>query len=387
MPGVSLSERDLSHLWEGQRFPAAALRTRSGEQLRVVYRGRANAGAGPDFRDAIIAAPDGLLQGDVELHVRSSDFRRHGHHLDSAYDGLALHVAFWHDEQGDTQLAGGRRVPVASLAEWVQERTQEIEGWLARPAQWQEPCRTAVPRLGASEVAGTLDRLGTMRFRQLTAVCAGRLQREEAAELLWQGLLEALGYGGQRPAFRRLAQDRPWRLVQEAIAPLPAKGRAAAAERMLLPAAQENGLLEAGHGRPGNRPGARLRGAAQLAARCAVPGLLETLLAPLEEPGGGAAGRMLCSLTVTGAIGRARAVEMLTNAVLPLAAALDGGRLTNAAEAAYSSLALPARYGSVRHLHSAVGADCAVDARRQQGMLYLLKVYCARGGCGRCPLS
>ena len=78
-PYPALSERDLSRLWEGQRFPREALRTREGVWLRVVYRGRPVRGPGPDFRDAIIAAPEGLLQGDVELHVRSGDFRRHGH--------------------------------------------------------------------------------------------------------------------------------------------------------------------------------------------------------------------------------------------------------------------------------------------------------------------
>ncbi len=43
-------------------------------------------------------------------------------------------------------------------------------------------------------------------------------------------------------------------------------------------------------------------------------------------------------------------------------------------------------YGAVRHLHRAL-APVRPSARRQQGMLYLLKQYCTQGGCGRCPLS
>src|SRR3989304_3900555 len=85
----SLSERHLAHIWEGQRFPPTALSTRDGHTLGIVYRGRPVSGPGPDFRDAIIATPWGRLQGDVELHVRASDFRRHGHSQDPAYDGLA----------------------------------------------------------------------------------------------------------------------------------------------------------------------------------------------------------------------------------------------------------------------------------------------------------
>ena len=78
---------------------------------------------------------------------------------------------------------------------------------------------------------------------------------------------------------------------------------------------------------------------------------------------------------------------MLVNAVLPLLAALGPEEHTRRAETLYGLLPLPARYGAVRHLHDAIGADVAINARRQQGMLYLLKQYCTQGGCGRCPLS
>jgi len=78
---------------------------------------------------------------------------------------------------------------------------------------------------------------------------------------------------------------------------------------------------------------------------------------------------------------------MIGNAVLPCLAALGPEARTRLAEALYRRLPLPARYGAVRHLHEAVGGALAVDFRRQQGMLYLLKQYCTQGGCGRCPLS
>lgn len=94
---LRLSEADLAYLWEGQRFPPEALSTRDGAPLRMVYRGRSQRGPGPDFRDAIIATGSALLSGDIELHVHASDFRRHGHHLDPAYDAVILHVVFWDD--------------------------------------------------------------------------------------------------------------------------------------------------------------------------------------------------------------------------------------------------------------------------------------------------
>src|SRR5438552_6230938 len=175
-PSPEFSEADLARLWQGQRFPPEALRTREGRAFRVIYRGRATGGPGPDYRDAIISAAEELLQGDVELHVRTSDFRRHGHHRDPAYDGLVLHLVFRHDEDGDTTLPGGRRVPVVALADWVEGRAQEIRSWLERPSAWQEPCAGAVDRMGADGSGAALERLGDIRFRQKTAAFARRVE-------------------------------------------------------------------------------------------------------------------------------------------------------------------------------------------------------------------
>ena len=209
-PTPSFSEADLVALWEGQRFPREALRTREGRRFRVIYRDRRTGGPGPDFRDAVIATREELLHGDVELHVRSSDFRRHGHQRDFADDGVVLHLVFSHDEDADTELACGRRVPVAALADWVERRTDEIERWLARPALWREPCYSAIDRIGADGAGAALDRLGDMRFRARAALArrmlrmavdAGETEQEVADGLAWAGILEALGYGGQRELF------------------------------------------------------------------------------------------------------------------------------------------------------------------------------------------
>ncbi len=384
----SLSEADLAHLWEGQRFPPEALRTAAGVQLRTVYRGRRTGGPGPDYRDAIISAPGELLQGDVELHVRSSDFRRHGHHLDGAYDGLALHLVFRRDDADDTELAGGRRVPVVALGDWADGRAREIRAWLERPASWEEPCHSAVTRLGATAAGAALDRLGDMRFRAKAAAFAKWLPSGDADQALWEGIIEALAYGGERELLRAVAIRLPWASLAPRLGAAPAKGRAKIAETSLLEA-----LAEEEHApresvrrpvlavRPRNRPGARLQGAAALAARFAGAGPWESLR-PLVCAGDQS--RLIAELTVRGSVGPGRAVEIAANAVLPCAAAAGLGA---EAEAIYRRLPLPARYGAVRHLHSALGGAVRTGMRRQQGMLYLLRGYCTQGGCGRCVLS
>lgn len=376
-------------LWDGQTFPPAALATRGGQPLRVVHRGRPGSGPGPDFRDAVIVAPWGLLEGDVELHVRASDFRRHGHHLDHAYDNLALHLVFWDDEGRDTPLACGRTVPVVALAPWAERRAQEIREWLERSPAWREPCLDAVERLGPAAVAAVLGRWGDVRFRRKCVAFRRGLRREVGDELLWRGLLEALGYGGNRKAFRLLADRVPWGRLRRALAPLPLAERPRAARRLLWLA---GGPMEGAAGlpwrtsgmRPGNRPQPRLEGAAHLAARFASTGLAEGLMSLVGEAAGRGLRVLRGALTVRGLIGPSRAGEVLANVVLPYAAVAGDAAV---ARGLYRALPLPSRYGAVRHLHRAVGGRLRVGAREQQGMLYLLGRYCRQGGCGRCPLS
>jgi hypothetical protein len=419
-PKRRLLEADLSRIWEGQLFPKTALFTAAGEALRVIFRGRPGAGPGPDFRSAIIAAPGGLLSGDVELHVRTSDFRRHGHHLDTAYGNVVLHVVFFHDEAGETALPGGGSAPVLALG------GLRVADWLERPARWGEPCRSAVERMGADGVASALDRLGAMRFRQKTAAWRKRLAAGEAIEdALWSGLLEALAYGGERLAFRRLAAELPWGSLQAGMSTAGHRSGADGAEKgngprisadfcgenwPHLPAGQAGidadfaqiistsaeTLLRSAYGalgvtpsrppRPGNGPERRLQGAAALAARFASPGLAASLIGPLAEPET-AAKALVAMLTVPRLIGRARAIEIAGNAVLPLAAALCDEPAVSRIEGIFARLPLPARYGSVRHLHDVTRGAVTSTMRRQQGMLYLLGQYCTQGGCGNCPLS
>lgn len=438
------SEADLSRLWEGQTFPAEALTTTECERLRVVYRGRRTGGPGPDFRDALIAAPGGLLRGDVELHVRSSDFRRHGHHLDVGYSHVVLHFVFRCDEPGRTRLPGGGSARVVALEDWVEGRAREIRRWLERPALWREPCRSALARSGAEAVGATLDRLGDMRFRARAAHFSHRLTETGSDQALWEALLEALGYGGDYRAYRTLAGRVRWPRLRIALLATPIAQRAADAYKLLVAEAEDLQVAGVRALRPANRPEKRLRGAAALAARFAAQGPLgyfaELLGCPdvrvdharvekrKTESGKRLssdlqlaicdfrpiASSLICALTVPGLIGRARAIELLANAVLPLLAAAGPEERGRRAEAVYHELPLPARYGAVRHLYEAVGAQggtrksehgpgglrfssldlpaqgeagVRIDFRRQQGMLYLLKQCCTQGGCGRCPLS
>ena len=384
----SLSEETLVRLWAGQRFPASALVTTAGVPLRVLHPGRRGRGAGPDFRDAIIAPPSGaLLRGDVELHRRTSDFRAHGHATDGRYDRVVLHVVFEEDGAGETALACGRSVPVVALAAWTRKRAGELSRWLATPPLWREPCRDAIARLGQDDVLRVLDEHGDARLARREAALAHEITTQGAGAALYRALLDALGYGGARELMSSLAAALPWPLLREALVSVQPRERVALAEALLLQGAA--GELD-GPLRPANHPARRLAGLARLLARHW----------PLEEvTAEGAPRELVAAWSAAGGrdgsalIGRARAIELLVNAVLPWRAACceSAGDPEGAsvARATFVALPRPARYGNLSFLEANLGADgrLAINARRQQGLLALYKDECTQGGCGRCALS
>ena len=402
-------EQELVQLWHGQHLPANALATRRGEPLRVVYRGRLSSGPGPDFRDAVIEGPEGeLWHGDVEVHVRASSFRLHGHSRDPAYDTVVLHLVWDDDEDEDTLLPCGRRVAVVALAPWFQRRRQELAHLLKQPDAWREPCFSALARLGPEAVGRTLDRLGDLRFRQKTDGFRRALSTAVADQVLYAAVLEALGYGGHREAFARLARELPYGRLQAAVAGRSGAEAAACLETMLLAAAglatfPTPALWRPRCQRPVNHPRRRLAGAARLLAR-APSGLAAYARACRPSEISPAAAVRAWMVAGEGSaspalVGRGRAIEILVNAVLPFLAAGDAGadgHLQEQAFALFRRLPAAGGYGVTAHLERALapsgGRRLTGSARRQQGLLWLLHYYCRQGGCaqtdtGACPLS
>jgi hypothetical protein len=379
-PTTVLRESELSEVWAGQRFPSEALRLADGTLLSVIYRGRPGRGPGPDFRDAVLALADGtLLRGDVELHVRASDFRRHGHHRDQAYNRLVLHVVFVHDGRA-TLLESGREALVVPLAPWVASRAGELENWLSQPPLWSEPCRNAVERLGSAEVSLRLRRLGRRRFRQKADGMRRRIEAEGPDDAVYRELLEAAGYGPNRELFRQLAQATSWNEVRRQ----PREALRAAAAELRLSFERQT--------RPGAGPEERLNGAAILLARVSggSSALASNLAATCLSCHAGE--DLVTALTVSDdgrtLIGRGRAAEVAVNVALP--AALCLGTPESHVLKLHESMADPGAYGLTAYLEGILrrqDAKLPMGAAERQGLLAMQKDYCSQGGCGACPLS
>ncbi len=88
----NIPESQIVKIWQHQLLKRTDLVTEEGEPLRVIYPGRINDDRGADLRDAVIATKQGVIKGDIEVHVKSSGWRTHRHHQDAHCNRVILHV-------------------------------------------------------------------------------------------------------------------------------------------------------------------------------------------------------------------------------------------------------------------------------------------------------
>lgn len=92
-----MKEDFLHHVWQHKKFAVTDLQTTTGESIQILNSGQYLQLAGPDFFNAQIIIGNQKWAGNVEIHIKSSDWYVHNHENDSNYDSVILHVVWEYD--------------------------------------------------------------------------------------------------------------------------------------------------------------------------------------------------------------------------------------------------------------------------------------------------
>ena len=92
-----MREDIIQYIWKFQYYNSNQLHCTNGDELSIIYPGILNCNQGPDFSDAKIKINDTLWAGNVEIHINSSDWKKHNHSEDNNYNNIILHVVWNHD--------------------------------------------------------------------------------------------------------------------------------------------------------------------------------------------------------------------------------------------------------------------------------------------------
>ena len=108
-----MKEDFLHFVWKEQLFNSSDLKTTDGRELTIVDNGKYNFESGPDFFNCRIKLDGIVWAGNIEIHVRASDWYRHNHQEDHAYHNVILHVVYDYDME--VRNKSGHPIPTISL--------------------------------------------------------------------------------------------------------------------------------------------------------------------------------------------------------------------------------------------------------------------------------
>jgi len=447
----NLPESLIVKVWQHLLLKRTELTTEKGELLKIVYPGRVNDDRGADFRDAVIAINGELIKGDIEVHVKSSDWQAHRHHQDPFYNRVILHVVMWHNAKAVTKLQNEKSIHILALYKYVRSPISQQPARIEPPATLNMPCLKATERLATDTMADLLDSAGRERFLAKAVKFQADLAKTEASQSLYQGIMESLGYSKNKLPFLELARRLPIHIL-ESIAREKISDEECLARQQalllgtagLLPSQQQsiqqeneldNKWIDKLEGlwasypqtkvmppdvwhifkvRPNNSPIRRLAAMSYLILRYKKKGILEELVNLVQEVSTNQGCRRLEQGLVVAnngfranhfdfgsgsrakkqsLIGSRRAGDIIINILLPFT--LAWSKVTSQPELERKALNLYHHYPKLtvnsveRHMRKqlGLGSKLANSAQRQQGLIHIYNSLCTQGRCNSCPLS
>jgi len=430
------TEMEVQALWFEQLYQPV-LTTDDGRAVEIIQPGFWNHGGGPDFTRAVAhfrkegQPNDAITIGNVEVHLRATDWTAHGHHADAAYNETILHVV-WEAKGGKAffpATADFRRVPQIVLssqliAPWAELRPL-CASLLRNPLPGAVPgrCSPELAKLPADQIADILRAAGLFRLRQKAQRWYWRQRLTSPAQALHEALAEALGFHANQVPMRLVAQRLPWTklralkpearlahlfglagfLPNESVSRLQVEPRAWLRELWEIWWKARGGLDYAllprsvwklAGLRPLNRPERRLAALAQIVPR------MPELLAALQARDADRFSTTLLDIrdpfwekhaTLTGAplttpcrlLGEERVHDILINVFWPMASLADPDEAQRALRNLSTAANGAARIASQRLLTSALTPKQAREALVQQGLLQIFRDYC-QTDCSQC---
>lgn len=207
-----MMEQLLQYVWQHRLWRSEDMVTNDGRPVRVLDPGLLNTDAGPDFFNAKVEIDGRLWVGNVEIHVRASDWRRHGHDQDRAYDNVILHVVSKDD--APVMRSNGEVIPqvVLECSPHFGERYERLVN-----ARVELPCAAHIAQVPSLTITEWVEALAFERLHSKVERLRGLLEMYNGSweDVCYVTLARCLGFGINNEALERLARRTPLRLLHK----------------------------------------------------------------------------------------------------------------------------------------------------------------------------
>ena len=207
------TEDFLHYIWKFRLFDRINLQTTTGEELEVYSAGLHNSDAGPDFHNARLRIGTTVWAGNVELHISSSDWKKHNHSFDNAYNNVILHVVYRDDEP--LILSDGRTVPTLELHSRISPDLYNRYHQLVFGQQQIIPCEGSIQTVDEMTIKNWLTRVLIERLEKRAAHVIAALDnnRGDWEETFYQFLAANFGFKTNALPFELLAKSLPQQIL------------------------------------------------------------------------------------------------------------------------------------------------------------------------------
>ncbi len=203
-----MTEEFLHYIWQYRLYkPDLVLQT--GEQADVLHPGIHNLDSGPDFFNAKVRIGETIWAGNVEIHIHSSDWKRHNHQQDISYDNVIMHVV-WRDDTPVLRM-NGSEIPTLALDGLYNENSWKNYLRFMASQQWI-PCDTMISGVDPFIRNAWFDRVLVERLERkaLQVEHILSLTNNDWAHTFYRLLARNMGFKLNNQAFEMLAQSLPY---------------------------------------------------------------------------------------------------------------------------------------------------------------------------------
>ncbi len=201
------SENFLYHIWDGQHISNILL-TKAGTKLEIIYQGRWNTGKGPDFKDAVIRIEHKVIKGDIEIEKSCYNWHTHKHDENPEYNRVILHVVYESRSKSNFTInEEGERIEILTLQNYL---SQDIKKLLTRFTAKYSPTVKHCNFFGGlsnDQLISILGNLARTRLERKMKRFAAEHYFNDLNQILYQGIMEALGYSRNKFQMLLLASE------------------------------------------------------------------------------------------------------------------------------------------------------------------------------------
>lgn len=211
---MEISEDFLFFIWRYRLLNSLDLKCVDGRPLQILNPGKLNKNAGPDFTEARLMIGQVLWAGDVEIHVRASDWLLHRHQSNPAYETVVLHVVYEQD-QAITQM-NGYVIPTIIIRGLFAE-SLAINYRQLLDAAGKFPCQSQISGVEGIVVNGFLNRLLIERLLQKSDEVMVKLAENKGSwgATFYYFLARNFGFNVNAAGFEMLATSLPFHILQK----------------------------------------------------------------------------------------------------------------------------------------------------------------------------